>query len=313
MQLDHFERAAGAEMVVTRWANGANGGPAGAGFGGACAALDADNEAEVPTDFGVVAPSNDDGVSSRAISVCFDVGAATGDEVQLADAEVLDASSLDPEDGFQLISDRQNDRLLAVATRDLLCRDCTDVSGPVLADQLLSLAIDVGREPAGMTRSALLACPLTGPERTPVVLVANVGSSDVSVIAIDASGLPAEIDVVPLPETVVGFLDDADGPDCADPFAWAIGEEGRLFPIDMRGVAGVPLCDGVACSVSTRGRGMNGAVGRPATGPMAGRARALVGGPGLLGELGFFRPQALVGAGYSDGSDFAEGSRPPDD
>jgi hypothetical protein len=45
---------------------------------------------------------------------------------------------------------------------------------------------------------------------------------------------------------------------------------------------------------------------------MPGRARLVVGGPGLVGEVGFFAPKAPMGDAYTargDMSESAEGSR----
>ncbi len=226
---------------------------------------------------------------------CFDVGAALDGAVDLRDVEALDNA-----DGISspllIIADAQNDRVLSATAAQLTGAERAGVE--TLGALMARTQIAVGREPVALSRSTLLHCD--GGTSQPVLLVANRQSGDVSVLGYDGANALVELDVAPVPGAPVGFADDADGPSCDDPFAWIIGEDGRVFPLDMRDTPAVPLCHERPCDVGTRGRAALGAVGRPQAiaGDAAPHARIMLGGPGLLGELGFFVPQSLAGGGF---------------
>ncbi|MDP2340105.1 MAG: carboxypeptidase regulatory-like domain-containing protein [Deltaproteobacteria bacterium] len=250
-------------------------------FGGACAAVEAENGGAAA--FFARDPILRDraGALRTEISACYDFAAVEFD-VDLRDAEVL--PGLEP---LHLFADAGADRVLVFRANALSGND-----GPLLATRQ---EVSVGREPTALTRSRLLDCG-GGGDDVDVVLVANAGSADVSVLRDVGGGVIEEVAVAALPEPPVGFVDDAEGTTCSDPFAWAIGADGRMFPIDMRGVPSVPLCEGVACQISSRGRARSGAVAHIVDRP----ARTIVGGAGLVGEIGFFRPAALPGGAFLD-------------
>lgn len=254
------------------------------GFGGACAAT----TAVTGRDPFALARANDDpedGAARVELSLCYDVAAATDVDVDFRDADVIG----DAGGPVHVIVDAKNDRVLRI--------DAAALTNPNQPLHSAMRELPVGRAPTAVARSRMLDCGSGGSGDVEVVLVANSGSADVSVVAVDGPDL-AERAIVPLPEAPVGFLDDADGPTCSSPFAWAIAADGQLFPIDMRGVPSAPLCEGDVCRIGTRGRARSGAVGQ-----RGGTSRALVGGVGLVGELGFFRPKALTGGAFLDGDD----------
>jgi hypothetical protein len=292
-------------IVGTTWAGSRQDDQDLAAFGGACGRLSGDNGASPDL------VDNNPGVADRVnVSVCYDVGSALGQDVDLRDMKLLgDLSGSDStgSDARAVFSDARNDRLLVAPLPALECSDCNAAAATPLSTQLAE--VRVGREPEGMLRTRVLDCGGAGLDR-PVLLVANHGSGDVSVVEDDGtgSGTTVETAVLPLSSPPVSFLDDADGATCGDPFVWAIADDGTVIPIDMRGEPSVPPCKGASCSVGTRGRGAVGAISRQVAG--GGPSRSLVGGNGLLGELGFFRPKALLGAAYESGGDLGVGVAP---
>lgn len=273
------------DLVPTTWADGADG-SRNSGAGGACAAMqqDGDKPSSMESLDGVVPRVN--------VSVCYDVGVGLGDDVDLRDVEVLpDLFGLGTR--RHLISDAANDRLLVAEEAAVACAGCDPTTAPPLSQQIVD--VRVGREPLALLATRVLDCSGEGLPGRPVLLVANHGSGDLSVVE-DVNGAVEETGVVALPTAPVGFLDDPIGATCADPFIWVLGDDGRVVPVDMRGEPSVPLCNGRACDVGTRGRGAVGAVARSLLKP----SRSLVGGNDLLGELGFFKPRALRGAAYAD-------------
>jgi len=217
------------------------------------------------------------GSARQDLTVCFDLSAATGEDVDLRDIEPFANGTL------HVIADAANDRLLVAPHGSMLGTD-----KPLVQDVV---SLPVGREPVAMTRSRLLNCEISGGD-TEVLLVANAGSGDLSVVGL-VDGVLEELAVLELPTAPTGFVEDPDGPSCDDPFAWVLGADGRVFPVDVRGGASLPQCDGAACAIGSRGRARSGAIARS-----GGRGRAVVGGTSLVGELGFFRPAALRGAAF---------------
>ena len=252
-------------------------------FTGTCANLANVGDPNLVEDMGVL--------DRKRVSVCYDVAAALDEPVDLRDLKLL-ANEGAP---VHVMADAQNDRVLLASTAALTCAGCITGGVVPLATEMVSLS--VGREPVALARSRTLDCSGSDANRE-VMLVANHGSGDLSVLAQD-SGELREVAVIPLPASPAGFLDDPLGPSCTDPFVWVLADDGQLIPVDMRGEPGVPRCGEGECTLGTRGRGTVGGVQRRSDG-LTGSGRALVGGPGLLGELGFFRPNALRGAAYAD-------------
>ncbi|OGQ17277.1 MAG: hypothetical protein A2138_17750 [Deltaproteobacteria bacterium RBG_16_71_12] len=263
-------------------------------FGGACNDLRAAGDPNEVTDVGVL--------DRRRVSVCYDVAAALAEPVDLRDLDVF-ADGPTPR---HVIADAQNDRLLVATDEALTCAGCTAGAVVPLAAQMTS--VTVGREPVALFRTHTVDCR---PDPVPLerILVANHGSGDLSVVAEDA-GEVREVAVIPLPASPVSFLEDPAGPTCDDPFIWVIADDGQVIPVDMRGEPSVPLCGEVACALGTRGRGAVGGVQRRLPGSLA-PGRALIGGAGLLGEVGFFTPSALKGAAYADQTDLQGEAAPP--
>lgn len=251
-------------------------------FAGACARLTSAGDPNDVSQLG--APDR------RRVSICYDVGAALDEPVDLRDIELL-AGDGNPR---HVIADASNDRVLVAHSDALTCAGCSSLAVTSLATQMVSLP--VGREPVALFRTHTLDCGAGGAPRE-VLLVANHGSGDLSVLADDAGEL-REIAVIPLPALPASFLEDPMGASCTDPFIWVLGDDGQVMPVDMRGEPSVPLCGDTACALGTRGRGSVGGVQRKPDGT-PGSGRALIGGPGLLGELGFFRPNALKGNAYA--------------
>jgi|GEM_PF-1300424 len=235
-----------------------------------------------------------DNASSR-VDVCFNVSDAMGDEVNFVDIGILTEEGLTAADhsaSVHLIADQAGDRLIAVNTQALL----HDMQNSVLESMT---HLSVGVDPIAMHPSQQLECDesdtLVG--STPVMLVANAGSEDISVVAFtddstnpDLASRLREMNVVPVGGVPVGFLTDLTGPTCNDPFVWVRTDDGTMYPIDMR-TAEAPVCGDATCRVATRSRSPAGAVAhmRDAQNNDVG-ARVLVGGRGMLGELGFLRP-----------------------
>ncbi|MCC7071710.1 MAG: carboxypeptidase regulatory-like domain-containing protein [Deltaproteobacteria bacterium] len=286
MALRFFTTADAVEPTSGRmgggWAAGADELDASAGLGGDCAALESVGEPSGAFDDGII--------GQRRVSLCYDVGAALGESVDLRDFDKL------PGEGGAtfLIADGANDRLLAASEEALTCAGCAAGAITPLASQLST--VRVGREPVALLRTHTVDCS-TDPVPRPVILVANHGSGDLSMVKEEAGEL-RETAVVPLPALPASFLEDPAGPTCDDPFIWVIADDGQVIPVDMRGEPSVPVCGDTACALGTRGRGAVGGVQRR-RGDAPGAGRALIGGPGLLGEIGFFRPQALPGAAYA--------------
>lgn len=257
----------GGPPVNLPWSEGANGGNALAGF---CSNMNAT------------------GVSGNIARVCFDLEQVVGEQIDLRNVETMTGErAVGPPLSIHLFTDRRNDRVLAVRTVEMLGR--SDGTGPArpLIDAMVSLS--VGVSPTVMQRSARLECD--GDEeltRTEVMLVANTGSGDISVIDfVDGLELVSETASIPLDILPTNFLSDGGGPTCKDPFVWVTGEDGEAVPIDMRSdKLEAPKCGESRCSVSTGTRSPVGAVSRSSNG----RMRALVGGRGVLGELNYLRP-----------------------
>jgi hypothetical protein len=222
-------------------------------------------------------------IGDRTTRVCLDLEVALGETLDLVASDLLAATAGENarDQSFNLFADRAGDRVLAVRTDRFL----GEVAGR-LVDGIES--IPVGVEPAGLHISRRLDCASGGEK--PIALVANEGSLDVSVLEVSGSGDSLRVEETAtfgLPAAPVGFFDDPDGVSCADPFAWALTDDGRMFPLDMRADRfGPPQCGDDVCAVRTRGRADTGAVSRSSEG----RARVLVGGRGMLGEVGFLRP-----------------------
>jgi hypothetical protein len=261
--------------------------PPTSGFGGRCASVVARDENDLDGAFGVVGAGADlQGVARTEVAVCYDWSAAHAEDVDFRDAEVLPGPN-----PLHLIADAANNRVVLLRASALAGQE-----GPLSST---TEEVAVGRQPVALTRSRSLDCSGAGAD-IDVVLVANAGSGDISVLADDGAGL-SEIAVAELPEPPVAFVDDVEGPSCSAPFAWVIAVDGRLFPIDMRGAPSVPQCDGGPCAIASRGRAIAGAIAhRASNDPLApSSSRAVVGGQGLVGELGFFRPAALPGNAFA--------------
>lgn len=234
-------------------------------------------------------------LGERTIRACFDLEGALGQILSLSDVAILrrqeDATA--PEHTYHVMTDTLGDRALVVHTRALLGHG---------GDPLLHHVVDLplGVAPTAMAQSRLLSCAKgregeSGAEA--VLLVANRGSQDISVVGFVQRGSETrveEIGIVPMPGAPVRFFEDPDGPSCADPFVWVVLDDGRSVPVDLRREhLGVPRCGDDACAVRTSDRAPVGAVGRDATG----KSRVLVGGRALLGEVGYLRPSAAAAKG----------------
>ena len=126
--------------------------------------------------------------------------------------------------------------------------------------------------------------------RSEVLLVANAGSGDISIL--ESTGatvgpMVQEMAAIPLDVIPRRFIADPIGPTCKDPFTWVTGDGGEAVPLDMRAERlDAPRCGQSHCRVATGTRSPVGAMSRASTG----RVRALVGGRGVLGELNYLRP-----------------------
>ena len=220
---------------------------------------------------------------TRVVRMCFNLAAALGEDLDLRGAGMLQAAPevVDPTQTMHVFVDGEGDRVLAVRT------DRLAGSGELPLVEYLQ-RVPVGVRPTTLASSRVLECEgqTVG---SPVLLVANQGSQDVSVLEItDPVAMTLdEVAAIPLPAVPLAFLADPDGPTCEDPYGWIVVEDGRMFPLDLRAhKLEIPSCDGAPCGVSTRGRARGGAVARDALG----RGRVVVGGRGLLSEVGFLRP-----------------------
>ncbi len=225
-------------------------------------------------------------IGERSVRVCLDLEGALRQAVELSDVEILpaEADATAPSETFHVLSDALGDRVLAVRSDYVLGK-----AELPLADLLHE--VRTGVEPRAMASARVLDCADSA--HRPVVLVANHGSFDVSVLGVvgDADGETRvdEIGIVGMPGAPVRFLDDPDGASCRDPYTWVVLEDGRVLPLDMReGHLGVARCGDEPCAVRGFGRAPVGAVSRDESG----QGRVLVGGRGTLGEIGFLRPSA---------------------
>lgn len=325
LELDYFAELAtdapGGEITDTAWAAPVADGGEGEGEGEgepapvAPSALDGAGcntlQASATTTGASSVETFDGGDGVRAnVNVCYDLGAGLQDDaIDLRDVAVLD--DLAGVRRSHVMSDARGDRVFVASKADLFCSDCATSGVRSLAAEIDE--VPVGREPLGLLRTRLLECsPDNRTESSrPVVLVANHGSGDLSVLeqlGDESRGDTRETFVVPLSALPVSFLDDPDGPTCDDPFVWVVADDGRVIPVDMRGEPTAPFCGTGTCEVGTRGRGSVGAVARRiGDGALTAKSRALVGGAGVLGELGYFRPKALRGGAFVDPNDIAGG------
>lgn len=252
-----------------------------------------------------VGNSNTGGLT--AYGACFDMNRVLSG-VQLTDVEVLQTSegAFETYETLHLFSDASSDRVFVVLSDHLLAKNLpADVQRP--ADAVTS--VPVGIEPVALQPSYKLTCDgLTELAREPVMLVANRGSQDISVLErVDyAEGLPPEttipnprygaeeIEVVGLPIVPTGFFGDLGGPTCEGPYSWVVGEGGEMMPIDMR-TLDLPPCKDGPCQVATRSRARAGAISRD----QPGNARVLIGGQGVLSEVGYLLPSPVSSFGES--------------
>jgi hypothetical protein len=216
---------------------------------------------------------------------CWDLRTLRPD-VDLADMQIL--RSANDVDGlsstFHLFADRNSDEVVVVRTDRLLGQSLP--LGVTSVNELVQ-KVKVGIGPTAFSPSSLVTCDgTTQLAERPVMLVANQGSQDVSVLGVDGEDV-AELAVIAMPAVPVSFFLDVSPPTCADPYAWVVGDDGRSFPLDMRDTSiGIPSCGDETCGVATRRRAEAGAIART----VGGRSRVLIGGDGLLGEVGFLRP-----------------------
>ncbi|MFZ9885900.1 MAG: carboxypeptidase-like regulatory domain-containing protein [Myxococcota bacterium] len=259
-------------LVTSDYAAGALG-PSAALFGGPCGAL------------GQGAQGMEGEVGERLTRVCVDLGAILGESLDLRDVDILPATEgiTLPVNTHHVFLDAAHDRVLAVRTSALLANEGK------LQERLAE--VPVGITPSAVSVNRQLRCGAEA-DATPVALVANEGSLDVSVLQVVGVGPAArveEVAVVPLPGAPVRFLEDVEGASCSDPFAWVVLDDGRTVPLDLRSDRmGVPSCGSGPCAVKGRDRSLVGAVSRAADG----RSRILLGGRGTLGEVGYLRPRA---------------------
>ncbi len=212
---------------------------------------------------------------------------------RLSDVEILrgDVGASAVSETFHVMADVNSDTVYVIRSDDLL--------GAGMGSDPEAKAVDfiqpvrVGFNPVALQSSVILECG-DGPEvRHSALYVANAGSADLSVLVVDGSLTTSSVQehaVVPLPTAPARFFADPGGPTCDDPYLWVVGDDGRMFPVDVRaGHFGLPVCGTQECAVETRNRAQAGAVGRRGGGP----GRVMIGGSGMLGEVGFLRPQRL--------------------
>lgn len=242
----------------------------------------------------------EDATGKLQYGACFNLATAAG-EIDIADVNTLRSHPGDAtiEQTVHLFADQQGDRVVFMQTAHLLGTNLP-WAGATTEDVWDEVA--VGMEPVAFQPSALLTCDgLTELDRSAVMLVANRGSQDVSVLEVGEappeSPLSLSVEegaVVALPAVPERFFVDADGPSCENPYSWIVGEGGILMPIDMRvGSLGVPECGDEPCAVQTRSRARAGGVSRN----LEGRSRVLIGGQGMLSEIGFLRPSRVPALG----------------
>ncbi len=230
---------------------------------------------------------NATGITGDIARVCFDLEQVVGEQIDLRSVETMTGDSPIGPLSIHLFADRRNDRILAVRTVEMLGRSTGSGPARPLINAMVSLS--VGVSPTVMQRSARLECDGDQElDRTEVMLVANTGSGDISVVDfVGGVDLVSETASIPLDILPTNFLSDGGGPTCKDPFVWVTGEDGEAVPVDMRAdKLQAPSCGETRCSVSTGTRSPVGAVSRSSDG----RMRALVGGRGVLGELNYLRP-----------------------
>jgi hypothetical protein len=225
----------------------------------------------------------------ESVRICFDIGHALGRPVDLSGVLNLSAGSTSDLEGDDLVdatvhlfADRQNGVVYSVESRHLMGRLGLNRLPQVITE------LPVGEAPSAMLASRILTCPAGTAE--PAALVANTGSRDISILQLrsdDSGRQVVETRVVPLPAGPTGFIRDSRPLTCADPFVWVQTEEGTLIPLDMRTeILDVPPCGEERCEVLARGRVLTGAIGRAETG----RGRVMLGGRGIVSEVGFLRP-----------------------
>jgi hypothetical protein len=244
------------------------------------------------------------GAGLTAMGACFDMTRFISG-VHLTDVDVLkaDEEAFETFETLHLFSDGGGDQVIAVLSDHLLAKNLpindNDPTAQLSPADIIH-RIPVGIEPVAMQPSFQLTCDgLDKIDRRPVMLVANRGSQDISVIAVEDYGddsLPAdeqpnprygasEQAVISLPIVPTGFFDDLGGPKCAGPYSWVVGEGGEMMPIDMRTLT-LPPCKDGACQVASRSRARAGAISRD----KPGNARVLIGGQGVLSEVGYLLP-----------------------
>jgi hypothetical protein len=241
--------------------------------GSLCAAVNA---------LGVVTTS-----AGTTYGACWDLR-TLNPSISLADLQILatDPESTDPATTFHIFADEAGDEVVVIKSEHLLLRNLPD-SATSIVDVVRTLR--VGLNPSALQPTQMLDC--ANDTKRPVMVVANRGSQDLSILALATGGVSAshvvETAVVPLPAVPVRFFADPVGPTCEDPYLWVVADDGRTFPVDMRiDRLSIPLCGSSECAVETRSRARVGAVGRNEKG----RGRVLLGGKGVLSEVGFLRP-----------------------
>jgi len=230
------------------------------------------------------------GAEGTTYGACWDVRSLNPD-VELADTQILAThdGETSPSTTFHIFADAAGEEVVVVKTAHLLMQDL-----PVGATSILDVAttVRVGLSPSALMPTRMLDCAASEDQQArPVVVVANRGSQDLSILRVKDDGTSAEDvvehAVVSLPSMPVRFLPDPVGPTCDDPYIWVVADDGRTFPVDMRVERlGIPLCGQAECAIETRSRAKAGAVGRNTTG----RGRVLLGGKGVLAEVGYLRP-----------------------
>lgn len=219
---------------------------------------------------------------NRVTRMCVNLAAAYGLSLNLVDIEILasDPEDFAPQKTVHVFADESDARLLAVPTMAL-----TGHGSGSLVDAIQE--VQVGVSPIALSPSRTLTCE-DQTAFSPVLLVANAGSRDISVITVtDPDNLTVEeVAVIPLPATPATFFMDPDGPSCTRPYVWVLTDDARAFPLDMRrDRLGIPSCGDAPCQVATEGRASSGAINRS----LPGADRVLLGGRGMISEIGYLR------------------------